>query len=251
MSLGFVDLADTCRSRVEQHSFNRYVFFGDPQAEGPGPQMYMNEVDPGVELAAHFHTVDQFQVFFGTRGATFKRHPVSCVMVHYTDAYSTYGPFRAAADAPLLYATIRAESTNFGGVMPGARAQLVYRGRRNVTADVPDPLTLSSEGGARQEDVIASGPDAMAATVVRLGPGSEVELASAPTISGRACCILAGELVVDGRPVQARALGWAGPDDVDQHLVAGPAGANVLVLDFPSPPTRTAHVAAAYNQEEA
>jgi hypothetical protein len=213
--------------------------------------MYMNEVDPGVELAAHFHTVDQFQIFFGTKGATFKRHPVSSVMVHYTDAYSTYGPFQAAADASLLYATIRAESTNFGGVMPGARAQLRYRGRRNLTADVPDPLTLASDGGTRPEDVIASEADGMAATLVRLGPHSDVTLPSVGATSGRACCVLAGELVLHGRPVHTRALGWAGPQDVDEHLVAGPEGANVLVLGFPSPPTKAAHRGRDDRSEEA
>src|SRR5258706_10638781 len=132
MGIGFVAFEDAEQARIAQHQFTRSVYFGRADVAGPGPQIYVNEVDPGVELAAHFHKVDQFQVFFGGPGATFGRHDIGEVMVHFTDAYATYGPFRAGPDAALSYATIRARSTNFGGVMPGARAELLYRGRRNI-----------------------------------------------------------------------------------------------------------------------
>src|SRR5256885_10627137 len=124
MTHRFVDSVDAPVTRIDEHGFDRQLYFGRPDVAGPGPQIYVNTLDPGVELAAHFHKVDQFQVFFGTPGATFKRHEISPLMVHYTDAYSTYGPFRASADVPLRLTTIRAESSIFGAVMPGPRAEL-------------------------------------------------------------------------------------------------------------------------------
>src|SRR5579862_2487593 len=130
MTPTFLNIAEASRSRIEQHGFDRYLFFGKADELIDGPQAYINELDPAVELAAHFHKVDQFQVFFGVSGARFLRHPIPKVMVHYTDAYSTYGPFRSGTEGRLLYATLRAEHSNFGGVMPGARSQLPYRGRR-------------------------------------------------------------------------------------------------------------------------
>ena len=117
----FVAFEDTEYQRVAEHGFDSHVFFGARSHSGPGPQVYMNNVDPGITLSAHFHRIDQFQVFFGTDGARFQRKPIPAVFVHYADAFATYGPFSAAPDAALLYATIRARSDNYGGVMPGAR----------------------------------------------------------------------------------------------------------------------------------
>ena len=127
----FVAFEQTVYQRVAEHGFDSHVFFGSRKYSGPGPQVYMNNVDPGITLAAHFHRIDQFQVFFGTEGARFQRKPIPSVFVHYADAFRTYGPFSAAADASLLYATIRAESDNYGGVMPGARDERPYLGRRH------------------------------------------------------------------------------------------------------------------------
>ena len=134
----FVAFEDTEFQRVAApgYSFDSYVFFGSRKYSGPGPQVYMNSVDPGVTLSAHFHRIDQFQVFFGTDGARFQRKPVPPVFVHYADAFATYGPFSAAPDASLLYATIRARSDNYGGVMPGARGERPYLGRRHLSAGV-------------------------------------------------------------------------------------------------------------------
>src|SRR5690348_1666786 len=109
----FVAFDEAEHVRLEAKHFDSYVFFSTRDAEGEGPQMYMNQVDRGVELGSHFHRVDQFQVFFGDEGSVFQRKPIPELLVHYTDAYSVYGPFKAAPDSDLLYATIRARSTNF------------------------------------------------------------------------------------------------------------------------------------------
>jgi hypothetical protein len=241
MAHRFVATEDAPLSRVAEHRFDRQVYFGRPDVAGPGPQIYVNTVDAGVELAAHFHKVDQFQVFFGTPGATFKRSEITPVMVHYTDAYSTYGPFRAAADRPLRYATIRAESSNFGGVMPGARAELIRRGRRSVSvpveqatlADVPAP------GGSSVVDVIEQHADGLAARLVLLGPGSERHLATQDRTAGRAWLIVAGDVVIDQASCAAGAIGWSSNDDPEVVVTAGSRGAVLLLLDFPSPPTNT------------
>ena len=235
----FVATGDAARSRIDEHHFDRQVYFGRADVAGTGPQIYVNTVDPGVELAAHFHKVDQFQVFFGTPGAMFKRREIDPLMVHYTDAYSTYGPFRAAADRPLRYATIRAESSNFGGVMPGARAELVRRGRRSMSVAVQQASLASvpAPGGASIVDVIAEHDDGLAARLVLLGAGSEQRLVSQQRSAGRAWLIVAGDLVADHSSYAEGAIGWSSSDEPEVAVTAGPAGAVVLLLDFPSPPT--------------
>ena len=241
MAHQFVATEDAPLSRVDEHQFDRQLFFGRPDVAGPGPQIYVNTIDPGVELAAHFHKVDQYQVFFGTPGAMFKRREISPVMVHYTDAYSTYGPVRAADDKPLRYATIRAESSNFGGVMPGARAELTRRGRRSMSVAVEQAslACIPERGRSSIVDVIDEDDDGLAARLVLLGPASRRSLAPQERTAGRGWLIVAGDLGVDQSSYAAGTIGWSSGDDREIAVTGGPAGAVVLLLDFPSPPTNT------------
>ena len=249
MTGAFVAFGDAARVREEAKHFDSFVFFGSRTQDGGGPQMYMNLVDPGTELAAHFHRVDQFQVFFGTPGSVFQRKPIPPLFVHYTDAYSTYGPFRAAPGEPLLYATIRAESSNFGGVMPGARHQRPYLGDRQLSAAVEgwEQGDLPPSGRADVDTVLDQEADGLGAVLVRLGPDTSTELPLTQAVSGRALCVVTGDLRLAHatRRYGARSLGWIGPDHGPVTVPAGPEGCAVLVLNFPSPATKTTRAAAA------
>jgi hypothetical protein len=238
----FVPFTSARKTRLESQGFSSYVFFGERDVEGGGPQMYMNEVDPKVELAAHFHKVDQFQVFFGDPGARFARRQISPLTIHYTDAYSTYGPFNAAPDKPLLYATIRALSANYGGVMPGARDQLLYRGRRHFALPVEgwQVETLPESGDIESVVVSPRDVDGLAVALWRLGPGAEKETALVEGTSGRSYLVAAGDLTFEGQSFTSRTLGWSEPDGDPFVIAAGHRGCSVLVMDFPFPSTPAA-----------
>ena len=249
----FVAFETTEFQRVAEHSFDSHVFFGSRKYSGPGPQIYMNNVDPGITLAAHFHRIDQFQVFFGTEGARFGRKPIPSVFVHYVDAFRTYGPFSAAADASLLYATIRAESDNYGGVMPGARDERPYLGRRHLSAGVDgwDAASRPGAGAAETVEVFPAAADGLAASLVRLGANAAWSTPDAAATSGRALCLLDGELrsvlegelrsVLEGELRSGeglygpRTIGWQARTDPAAVLQAGPDGCALLTLDFPRP----------------
>lgn len=239
----FVALEDAARVRVEAHKFESTVYFGARDVDGPGPQIYVNELDPGVELAAHFHKVDQYQVFFGGNGATFLRKPIPDLMVHYTDAYSTYGPFRAASDHTLAYATIRAYSSNFGGVMPGAREMLPYRGRRHTSIGVEgwDLESLPPPDGAEVDELLHDSQDGLRVRLVKLGPGATTTLEPTSDTSGRSYVVVSGTLDWQGRSLGERTIGWSNSGAPSLELCAEKDGSGVLVLDFPSPPTPQQH----------
>jgi hypothetical protein len=233
----FVSFAQTPRSRIELHGFDRNLFFGQADSDGPGPQAYVNDLDPDVELAAHFHKVDQYQVFFGAPGATYKRRAIPDILLHYTDAYSTYGPFRSGPAARLQYATLRAQSSNYGGVMPGAKDALIRRGGlRNLTVEVP--VTTADPGAAPSfRAILEPQADGLQAFTVTLGPDQRGTVAATACTSGRYLCVLAGELDVDGAVIEARSLGWAPPACTEIQVTAGRSGCCLLVMDFPSPST--------------
>jgi hypothetical protein len=230
----FTSFSATPRSRVDIHGFDRNVFFGRPDFDGPGPQAYVNELDSGVELAAHFHKVDQYQVFFGSPGAVYKRRSVPPVLLHYTDAYSTYGPFGAGPANTFKYATLRARSSNYGGVMPGARSELIHRGGlRNLTVEVaieePEPTPDASI-----TPVIEPHPDGLASWLVVLGPDSGTNVRPSAQTAGRYTCVLSGDLIVEGKHFEPLSLGWNPPEDTGLAFTAGPHGCRALVMDFPA-----------------
>jgi hypothetical protein len=235
----FVAFEDTEFQRVaaDTYGFDSHVFFGSRKYSGPGPQIYMNNVDPGVTLSAHFHRIDQFQVFFGNDGARFQRKPIPSVFVHYADAFTTYGPFSAAPDAPLLYATIRAQSDNYGGVMPGARGERPYLGRRHVSAGV-DGWEASSRppaGATRTVEVLRPAADGPTAQLVQLGPGAAWNSPDVRGTSGRALCVLDGEVQADEISYGPRSIGWQARTDPSLCVRAGAAGCALLTLNFPWP----------------
>ncbi len=238
----FVAFEDTQFHRLAEYGFDSHVFFGTRTYSGPGPQVYMNNVDPGVTLSAHFHRIDQFQVFFGSEGARFQRKPIPSVFVHYADAFATYGPFSAAPGACLLYATIRAHSDNYGGVMPGARAERPYLGRRHLSAGVAgwDAASRPAAGAVELAEVFHPAADGLAACLVRLGADAAWSAPDAHATSGRALCVLDGELRAGEAAYGPRSIGWQDRCDPAVVLRGGPDGCALLTLDFPWPASNAA-----------
>jgi hypothetical protein len=68
-------------------------YFGGLGKAAAGPQAYLTGVPAGGTVGAHFHDVSQFQIFFPNTGGWFGRQRINTYLVHYADAYTSYGPF--------------------------------------------------------------------------------------------------------------------------------------------------------------
>src|SRR5262245_39838184 len=80
-------------------------FFGS--SENPHlPHAGLNQVDPGYSSSTHFHTHDQFQVVVDGKG-TLGRHEISPYTVHFTRAYTPYGPLVSDTVRPLTFFVMR------------------------------------------------------------------------------------------------------------------------------------------------
>src|SRR3954451_8876249 len=96
------------------------------------PQAYLvRSHSEHATVGSHFHEHPQFQVFV-EGDATFQRHHVAPVNVHFTDAYSVYGPI-VAGDDGLSFFVLRPELDAGARYMPGSRELLVRKGRRNLS----------------------------------------------------------------------------------------------------------------------
>ena len=76
---------------------NRYTLPRDekpPADDTLYPMAFLVEKGPGAVTRPHFHQADQFQVVVAGRGML-GDHELRDGAVHYTDAYSAYGPIVA------------------------------------------------------------------------------------------------------------------------------------------------------------
>jgi hypothetical protein len=209
-------------------------FLGDPGQRAPGPQGFMVMLPPGYVGRAHFHEVDQFQVFFGGAGATYQRHEVPWAMLHFADAYTTYGPFQAGS-ADLHFFTLRAEATLGTHYMPESRDKLVRRGRRTMHLALEREVAPSP--GARSVSTLLAEDDGLRMERVRLG--ARTELTPEATRDGAYLCVLDGTLARGGELVGPRTLGWWPPGASDT-LAAGDDGVDLVLLSFPTRTVRAA-----------
>jgi hypothetical protein len=207
-----------------------------PGSEMTGPQAFLVTVPPDGVVPPHFHTVNQFQVFFGVPGATYKGHPLADCVVHYADAYSTYGPYRAAAQQVEFF-TLRPTFTSYVGYMPEKRADKIKKSGRNIHVDIGRRAieNVPPPGGLATDTLIRPHPDGLRADLVRIGPGrgwamTQVDASSA----GRYNVVLWGNLVHDGRMYGARSVIWSGSTAGPVETAADrSAGCVLLSLEFP------------------
>jgi hypothetical protein len=219
----------------------QFDYFGKESPHQFGPEAFLVDYGPERTTTAHFHSVDQFQVFFGAAGARYQRHPIPAVELHYADAFVTYGPF-SAGEERIRFFTLRPCQGQFKGEMPSERHKLRYQGRRGIHADLePFLASTAAAGDSTVEHVIPRHDDGLAASVVVAGPHASVRIDHGAT-GGAYLCVVSGSVECGDRSFGAFALGWdaADPDDRDD-VVAGADGAVVLAMAYPSPPTPEAH----------
>ena len=83
---------------------------------------FLVEKEPHAVVKPHFHQADQYQVIV-QGGGRLGTHDVGTVAVHYTDAWSAYGPI-VAADEGISWFTLRNAWDSGARYMPAAREQL-------------------------------------------------------------------------------------------------------------------------------
>lgn len=174
---------------------------GDRPAAGGdhGRQAYLVRQE-APELRAHFHEVDQFQVVLDGEGTLGRDRAVRGV-VHYTDAYTSYGPIRTDPAVGLAYFTLRRRADVGIHYMPDEREQRRLRAGAGEHFTVTlDPRALPA---ARLSEVARTGRGA-AAYGVMLPSG---ELLDPPSGLGDGyLVVLDGTLLLDGTELVTGAL---------------------------------------------
>src|ERR1700722_3409823 len=118
-----------------------------PEAGTLYPMAFLVEKDPHAVVKPHFHQADQYQVVV-QGGGRLGQHDVGTVGVHYTDAWSAYGPI-VAADDGISWFTLRNAWDPGARYMPTEREQLraarVQNFQHREAATQPMPAASAGE----------------------------------------------------------------------------------------------------------
>jgi hypothetical protein len=203
------------------------------------PMAFLVEKDRGAVVKPHFHQADQYQVVV-QGGGRLGIHDIGTVAVHYTDAYSAYGPI-LAADEGVSWFTLRSAWDPGARYMPQHRQQLrEARARfqhREATCGPIPPLTdseLSRLTGVSGAAVIAETKDGLGTWRYTLPADASVTGRDPATGGGQFWLVTAGSAAVAGGALlPPNSCIFVGPEDAAAMLTAGPGGADLLCMQFP------------------
>jgi hypothetical protein len=214
---------------------------GSPrQAGDPVPMIYLVDQEPNSTIQMHFHQVDQFQVFVGGSGSM-GRHPLAPITVHYTNAFTGYGPLSAGPDG-LQYLTIRAQWDPGLRPLPEAKDERppagTYKTRQTTTTPLP-PLaaeTLSQLAAPTSLCLFETNVGGANALVQSVAPFQQIEFAADPS-SVRVAIVCAGSL--DDMSAGQRMSCHFIPVSETAIFRAGADGVQLIMLHFATIPTPT------------
>ena len=223
---------------------NRNTLKEGMAAPDPGvlyPMAFLVEKEPGAVVKPHFHQADQFQVVV-QGGGRLGLHDVASVAVHYTDAWSAYGPI-VAADEGIAWFTLRNSWDSGARYMPGAREQLraaraqqlQHRERTAEPMPAVSPAELARFSRIASLPVIGQGADGMATWRYRL-PADATFVGPDPIEGGgQFWIVLAGSMSTNGAALlAANSCVFVAPTDAPLTVTADNYGAEVLCLQFPT-----------------
>lgn len=80
------------RTRRDSAGITNTTFFRASSDAPNSPAAFLGESVPGRWSSAHYHAVDQFQIIVDGKGR-FGRHHVFPYCIHFSRAYTPYGPY--------------------------------------------------------------------------------------------------------------------------------------------------------------
>jgi len=210
-----------------------------PPSDGLYPMAFLVEKEAAAVVHPHFHQADQYQVVVQGSGRL-GLHDIASVAVHYTDAYSAYGPI-VAADEGVSWFTLRNAWDPGARYMPEHRRQLrearaKYQHREATCGPLPpltdqERATLAAPAGSA---VIAQTADGLGTWRYTVPANGSVTGPDPSTGGGQFWLVSAGSAAVDGGallPVQSCI--FVAPEDPAACLLAGPTGADTVCMQFP------------------
>ncbi len=205
------------------------------EAASRGPQAFLVEQSEESLAGSHYHVEAQFQVVVAG-GGEIGRHALKPYTVHYANPYTGYGPLQAGPQG-LSYLTLRAVGDpNRPFYLPDTKDQMKPGPRLNLTSE---PVAAGDPGGigaVQCQPVLDPRPDGIAAWMLRVPPNVSAAAPRHANGGGQFRVVVAGEMKTAQALLPRLGCAFHGADECDRAIVAGPAGLEVLVLQFAANP---------------
>ena len=214
------------------------LFGAHSDVSSPELQAFRLDLCADQVLDAHFHIVDQFQVFIDGKG-TIGRDNATVISAHYADHHTGYGPL-VAGEQGLTYLTLRSK-TDAGLVFlrePRVREKLQPTKRRHymsAQATLSTEPVLAARESVAVEDLLEQhdGDEAIAVKLIRMGPGMTTQAPETADSGGEYVIVLNGSLELEGQSLRRYSLVFIRSSEEPPVLTAGPQGLEVMVTRFP------------------
>jgi len=201
-----------------------------------GPQCFIVDQPAFKVVEPHFHTEDEFQIVTAGDGRL-GRHPVRPLAIHYSGAYTPYGPIVPGGDG-IQYYTLRAKRDYGAQFLPAARDKMDQSAPKRfyMGYDAPapgEPAVLRTLSGADLVTVLEPTEEGTASWLLTVGPGAGFTVPSAEKTGGQYVVVTGGSLELGGREygLWSTAFVWAG--EPSYQAAAGPNGLQAIVMQFP------------------
>ena len=196
-----------------------------------GPQAFLVEQSGNSLAGSHYHVEAQFQVVVAGSG-NIGRHELKPLTVHYANPYTGYGPLHGGPDG-LSYVTLRAVGDPHRPFyLPDTKDQMKPGPRLNLTSEHIAQKDPATQGATSCVPVIAPREDGIAVWLVRVPPNQSAPAPRHANGSGQFRLVVAGDMKSGTGTLQRLGCAFHETEDSDLDIVAGPAGLEVLVLQF-------------------
>ncbi len=231
---------------------SNWTLAGPDAPPPPGPEVlypmaFLVEQAANTTVQAHYHAANQWQVVVGG-GGRMGKHEVAPVVVHYSNAFSSYGPL-VSGEAGLHYFTLRNGYDPGAQYIPAARDRLrqvkrQFREAKHLAGPPAAALPAAALAAAALAGAVPAGAevlvplaeDGMGALRYRLAAGESVTGPDPATGLGQFWVVTAGAMALAEETLPPLSLAFVRPDEAAFTATAAAAGLEVLVLQYPRNP---------------
>ena len=206
------------------------IFFEDKKRDTSDPTAFLVEYDPDRFSNAHYHPLDQFQVLVKGKG-TFGRHDISPYSVHFSRAFTPYGPLHSDKEAGWAFLTLRSRSNGSKWTDFDKLKHMPDRRPWQITKKIAFPP--QGTGIALKHDPDIKDDQGLFTCALTMGPNTRAVAPDPSKGDGQYIVVVKGSLLQDNREHKALTLVFAKPTENAFQIQAGAQGLEAIILNLP------------------
>lgn len=209
------------------------TFFRATKDTPDGPTAALNRYEGERLSNAHFHEVDQFQIIMEGKGE-FGRHQVQPYYVHFSRAYTPYGPLQSDKETGWGFIVLRSRLDSGAQRFPWSLEKLKQVPNRNpwqVTTKVTFPT--AKEGVSVQDIPEIKDEQGLFTKTIAMAPHTRTTTPDRLGGDGQYVIVVKGSLIHEGKERQAPTVVFINRNEPVFEMQAGAQGLEAVIMNFP------------------